>query len=126
MTIRNLDHLVLTTQDLDACLRFYAGLLGMEHRVVNGQHALHFGIQKINLHTYAGEFQPAAAHPGYGTQDFCLIVDTPLEQVRQELNAAGWPLLTDIVLRSGALGAMRSLYMYDPDGNLVELAEYVG
>ena len=72
-----------------------------------------------------GEFQPAAQNPSSGTQDFCLIVEEDIRTVRDEVIAKGWPLLTDVVDRVGARGKMKSIYMYDPDGNLVELAQYV-
>lgn len=73
--IRSIDHMVITTADLEACLNFYEGLLGMEHRVEGGQHALHFGDQKINLHTRPHEFHPSATNVTHGSQDFCLISD---------------------------------------------------
>ena len=73
--IKSIDHMVITTADLDACLHFYADLLGMEHKVEGGQHALHFGCQKINLHTRPHEFHPSATNVTHGSQDFCLIAD---------------------------------------------------
>lgn len=125
MTIKNLDHLVLTTADLEACVHFYRDILGMRYEVTaHGQHALFFGEQKINLHTRPGEFQPAARHPVTGSQDFCLIVEEDIAGVKREIEEKGWPILEGVVSRIGAKGDMQSIYMYDPDGNLVELAEY--
>lgn len=124
MQIARLDHFVLTVRRLEPCLEFYAGVLGMEHRCENGRHSLIFGAQKINIHTSAGQFQPAAACPAYGSQDFCLITEQPLEAVRDALERKGWPCLAGIVARQGALGPMRSIYVRDPDGNLVEIASY--
>ena len=124
MQLQRFDHLVLTTQNLDACLHFYVEILGMRHLESNGRHALYFGQQKINIHTRKGEFQPAAAVPTYGSLDLCLITDTELTQVKDELVQKGWPILEGIVERSGALGKMDSLYLRDPDGNLIELAHY--
>ena len=124
MTIKNLDHFVITTRDLDACLSFYRDLLGMEHVVQNGQHALRFGSQKINLHTRKAEFLPAAQNVEFGAQDFCIIVEDDIHAVKAELDRAGYPILEGIVERAGALGLMDSIYVYDPDGNLVELAKY--
>ena len=118
MKIKNIDH------DLQSCLDFYVGTLGMEHRESNGHHNLYFPGGKISIHTKKGEFQPAALNPSYGSQDFCLIIDDDLENVQQELAAKGITPLTDIVERHGANGAMRSLYVRDPDGNLVELSSY--
>lgn len=124
MKIKNIDHFVVTTVDLHACLDFYVSALGMEHREVNGHHNLYFPGGKISIHTKKGEFQPAAINPTFGSQDFCLIVEDDLETVRQELMAKGIKLLTDTVERHGAHGTMRSLYVRDPDGNLVELSSY--
>ena len=124
MELKALDHLVLTTQNPDACLHFYIDILGMRHIEQNGRHALAFGCQKINIHTQKGEFQPAAAVPTYGSLDLCILTQTPLPQVRDELLEKGWPILKGIVERTGALGKMDSLYLRDPDGNLVELSHY--
>ena len=93
-----------------ADIKVHVGILGMEHRGSKGHHNLYFPSGKISIHTCKGEFQPAALNPTYGSQDFCLIVeDAPL---------------TDIVERHGAHGVMHSLYVRDPDGNLVELSSY--
>ena len=124
MMITRLDHLVLTVRRLEPCLDFYVGVLGMGHRCENGRHSLIFGEQKINLHTSTGQFQPAAVCPAYGSQDFCLITGYPLEAVQGALERKGWPILAGIVTRQGALGPMRSIYVRDPDGNLVEIASY--
>ena len=125
MQIKAVDHLVITTGDLEACLAFYCGVLGMEHAEAKGRHALRFGAQ-INIHTRAGEFQPAALNPTRGSQDFCLIVEGDIEAVKEELEARGCPIVEGIVERAGALGPIRSVYLRDPDGNLVELAQYDG
>lgn len=125
VNIRHIDHFVITTANLEACLAFYVGLLGMEHHSENGRHALLFGRQKINIHTKPGELQPDAANPGPGTQDFCLIVDEDLTLIKRELEARGQSILAGIVRRQGAQGPIQSLYLRDPDGNLVELAGYL-
>ena len=114
MRIKNIDHFVVTTQNLQACLDFYVGALGMEHRDSNNHHNLYFPGGKISIHTKKGEFQPAALHPTYGSQDSCLIVEDDLETVKKELEAKGIHPLLDIVERHGAHGAMRSLYVRDP------------
>lgn len=124
MRIKNIDHIVITTSDLKSCLNFYVGLLGMEHRETNGHHNLFFPNGKISIHTRKGEFQPAAENPTYGSQDFCLIVDGDLKDIRAELEAKHANIISDIVERHGAHGIMQSLYLRDPDGNLVELSSY--
>ena len=90
----------------------------------NGHHNLYFPGGKISIHTKKDEFQTAALHPTYGSQDFCLIVEDDMETVKQELEANGIHPLLDIAERHGAHGTMRSLYVRDPDGNLVELSSY--
>lgn len=123
--IKSIDHIVLTTGKLEECLDFYENILGMEHRVnENGQHALHFGNQKINLHTRPHEFSPSAKNPQYGSQDFCLISEGDINEIKAYLEESGITIIEGPVAREGAMGLMDSVYMYDPDGNLVEIAVY--
>lgn len=122
--IKRLDHFVLTTARLDECLHFYADVLGMRVSHENGRYALFFGRQKINIHTRPAEFLPAAACPQSGALDLCFVVDGPIEEARRMLRARGIVPETEIVKRRGALGDMRSIYLRDPDGNLVELCSY--
>ncbi len=124
MKISDIDHFVITTSNLKSCLDFYVGLLGMEHRESNGHHNLYFPNGKISIHTRKGEFQPAAENPTHGSQDFCLIVDGGLQDIKKELEAKKATIISDIVERHGAHGVMQSLYLSDPDGNLVELSSY--
>lgn len=124
MRIASLDHLVLTTDDLAACLKFYGEVLGMEIQRNDNRYALRFGNQKINIHTKPAEFLPAAENPQIGSLDICFAIDEPIEEVYQELAAKGVPLETGIVERNGALGKMQSIYLRDPDGNLIELCKY--
>ena len=124
MTIDRIDHIVLTTGDLDACLRFYRDILGMDAQCKSGRYSLRFGTQKINIHTRAAEFLPAAAQPTAGALDLCFVVTGSIEDVRRELTEAGVVPETAVVDRNGALGAMKSVYLRDPDGNLIELCSY--
>ncbi len=124
MKLVNFDHIVLTTADLAGCIHFYRDVLGMELVETAGRYAFHFGGCKINIHQRPGEFQPAAADPRPGTIDLCLITETPIESVYEELLAKGVTMETKIVPRTGARGAMQSIYLRDPDGNLIEVAEY--
>lgn len=124
MTIDHLDHLVITTQDLEKCLHFYVDVLGMELDDANGRYAVRFGNEKFNIHRKKAEFLPAAQNVTYGSQDLCLIVQGPIEAVKAELEAKGWPIEMGVVERAGALGPMDSVYVRDPDGNLVELSVY--
>lgn len=121
--IRSLDHLVLTVRDLEATRRFYVGGLGMELRTfADGRHALHFGAQKINLHVAGHEFEPKAARPTPGSGDLCFLTDRPLDEVARRLGSAGIEIIEGPVARSGAAGSITSLYVRDPDGNLIEIA----
>jgi catechol 2,3-dioxygenase-like lactoylglutathione lyase family enzyme len=125
MRIDRIDHLVLTVADLDRTVGFYTQVLGMTAETFgDGRTALRFGRQKINLHVAGAEFEPKAAHPGPGTADFCLITENPLAEVQQELTAHGVPIQVGPVTKQGALGPMRSIYVRDPDQNLVEIAVY--
>jgi len=125
MKIAGLDHFVITTQDLNACLRFYVDILGMEADLSNGRCAVRFGGQKINIHRRKGEFQPAAKNAASGTQDFCLLLEGDLQTAYEAILASGVTPETGIVARTGAKGPIQSFYLRDPDGNLVELASYV-
>lgn len=124
MTFKNIDHIVITTQDLQACLHFYVDVLGMELDQTNGRYAVRFGTQKFNIHTKKAEFLPAAKFPTYGSLDLCLIVDDSIQKVKAEIEAAGYPIELGPVTRHGALGEMQSIYIRDPDGNLIELSSY--
>jgi catechol 2,3-dioxygenase-like lactoylglutathione lyase family enzyme len=119
------DHLVLTVASVERTVAFYAGVLGMEARQFSdGRWALHFGEQKFNLHLSGHEFEPKAAQPVPGSVDLCLVAATPLAEVQAELAAHGVPLVEGPVERAGAIGPIRSVYVRDPDDNLIEIAEY--
>jgi catechol 2,3-dioxygenase-like lactoylglutathione lyase family enzyme len=123
MRIRSLDHLVLTVADIDATVAFYERLGMRRDEFAPGRLALAFGTQKINLHAAGAEFEPHAHQPTRGSGDLCFLVDGPIEDVASELETAGIPVELGPVDRSGAQGPLRSLYVRDPDGNLVELSE---
>ncbi|BEU88185.1 VOC family protein [Selenomonas sp. TAMA-11512] len=124
MEISHLDHFVLTTAHLEKCLHFYTDILGMELRHENGRYALFFGKSKINIHTRPAEFLPAAENPETGALDLCFAVQTPIEAVMRNLRDKGVVPETGIVPRRGARGPMQSVYLRDPDGNLIELCSY--
>lgn len=127
--VDRIDHLVLTVRDIEATASFYARALGLEREFFRGpegqpRHALRFGSQKINLQDAATETPTKARAPTRGAGDFCLIAARPLEDVLAHLRAEGIAIEAGPVPRTGALGPMRSVYFRDPDGNLVEVAEY--
>ena len=125
MNITALDHLVLTVADIPRSVDFYTRVLGMEEITFGeGRKALRFGCQKINLHQLGAEVLPNAAHATAGSADLCLLTDTPLPQVLAELAAHQIEAISDIVPRTGAVGAIESVYLRDPDGNLLEISRY--
>ena len=125
-----LDHIVLTVENIEATTQFYERALGFEREFFRGpegqpRHALHFGKLKINLQDRATETPTKAKMPTFGSGDFCLIAAVPLDEVIAHLHAEKIAIDTGPVARRGALGPMQSIYLRDPDGNLVEVAEYV-
>jgi len=120
-----LDHVVLTVTNIDATVDFYTEILGMEQITFEGRKSLAFGIQKINLHQRGHEFNPKAAHPTPGSADLCFITTTPLEEVVAYLASQKIHIEEGPVERTGALGKMRSVYLRDPDRNLIEIANYI-
>jgi catechol 2,3-dioxygenase-like lactoylglutathione lyase family enzyme len=121
--IQRLDHLVLTVRDVDATVAFYTDLLGMEAITFgNGRRALRFGRQKINLHEAGREVEPKAERPVPGSADLCFITAVPIEAVLERIRAADVPVVEGPVERTGANGPIRSVYIRDPDGNLLEVA----
>ena len=124
MKIRSIDHIVLTTANLKNCLAFYEKLLGLRAEQTNGRYALYFGAQKINIHTRPAEFLPAADYPLAGSLDLCFAADGNAEEALRELRGKNAPLVSEVVERHGARGTMKSIYLRDPDGNLVELGFY--
>ncbi|NLR62289.1 VOC family protein [Chitinophaga polysaccharea] len=127
MIITHLDHLVITVKSLAVTCDFYAKILGMEIITFgDDRKALRFGQQKINLHEKGREISPMAALPTMGSADLCFISATPVEDILRELQDNNIPVLEGgIVERTGANGKIRSVYFRDPDGNLLEVSNYI-
>lgn len=125
--ILRLDHLVLTVRDVERSCAFYVEVLGMT-RVAHGggRVAVRFGAQKIKLHPRGSSFPPVAKSPLPGTADLCLLVDRPVERIMDRLRQAGVGVLEGPIEKVGAVGPMVSIYVRDPDGNLIELSTPVG
>jgi catechol 2,3-dioxygenase-like lactoylglutathione lyase family enzyme len=121
--VRSLDHLVLTVRDIDATVAFYERLGLRRVRFAEGRQALAFGSQKINLHQSGSEIKPNARRATPGSADICLLLEGTIEDAQRDLRREGIPIELGPVDRAGAQGPLRSLYLRDPDGNLVELAE---
>jgi catechol 2,3-dioxygenase-like lactoylglutathione lyase family enzyme len=125
--IKALDHLVLTVADIAATVDFYTHVLGMQAErfmPASGapRMALRFGAQKINLHQTGAEFRPNAGHVQAGSADLCFLSDTPLAEWQAHLSANGVHIEEGPVQRTGAEGPLMSIYLRDPDGNLIEVS----
>jgi catechol 2,3-dioxygenase-like lactoylglutathione lyase family enzyme len=126
MHVNRLDHLVLTVADIDKTIDFYQRVLGMRDITFGaGRRALAFGTSKINLHLAGHELEPKAARPTPGSADLCLIVEDSPEEILAQLREAGVPVEEGPVDRTGATGPIRSIYLRDPDANLIELSSYL-
>jgi catechol 2,3-dioxygenase-like lactoylglutathione lyase family enzyme len=126
MRIDRLDHLVLTVRDIAATCDFYSQVLGMEVVIFgDNRKALRFGQQKINLHEASHEFEPKAAQPTPGSADICFISSEPLDAIIAHLQASNVDIIEGPVQRTGAIGEMKSIYLRDPDGNLIEISNYI-
>ncbi len=129
--IDHLDHLVLTTVNESKCVNFYTRVLGMTLEAFIGgtppveRRAFKFGNQKINLHVKGAEFEPKAHLPVSGALDLCFIASIPLQDVISRLKETGWPIVEGPVVRTGATHKIRSVYVRDPDLNLIEISELI-
>ncbi len=124
--IDRIDHIVLTTRDREGCVRFYSEVLGMKlesfETPTETRWALKFGNQKINLHEWGREFSPRAHVAAPGTLDLCFIAGVPLEEVIERLEERGVAIVEGPVMKTGATGPIRSVYVRDPDLNLIEIS----
>ncbi|PZT93847.1 MAG: VOC family virulence protein [Gordonia sp. (in: high G+C Gram-positive bacteria)] len=129
MKYKRLDHTVLTVSNVEATVQFYENVLGMDvitfDSLQKGRKALRFGDSKINIHEHGNEIPPHAQNPGPGTEHLCFIVDDPIAEVEQAIQSAGGVIEEGPVERVGALGAILSVYVRDPDGNLIEISNYL-
>lgn len=124
--LNRLDHIVLTTTQLDACLDFYQRVLKMQVITFGEQrYALQFGQQKINIHQYGKEFEPKAHLPVPGALDLCFISDIPLTEVQAHIQQQGIEIIEGPVRRTGAMGPILSIYLRDVDLNLIEISEHL-
>ena len=125
--IDRIDHIVLTTRDREGCVRFYCEVLGMQlesfKTPTETRWALKFGAQKINIHEWGREFTPRAHVAAPGSVDLCFIASVPLDQVIERLKAKSIPF-DGPVAKTGAQGLIQSVYVRDPDLNLVEISVY--
>ena len=126
-TLTALDHLVLTVAGVEATRDFYARVLGMEaERFVpadgSTRWALKYGVQKINLHQSGAEFEPKAGRVMPGSADLCFLSDTPIAEWQAHFAREGVTVEEGPIKRTGATGPILSLYIRDPDDNLIEVS----
>jgi len=126
MHLDRLDHLVLTVKNIEATCQFYERVLGMSRVVFGeGRLALAYGNQKINLHQAGKEFEPKAQRPTPGSADLCFLTSVPLPEVMEHLENENIPIQEGPVQRTGAQGPIQSVYLRDPDGNLLEVSNKI-
>ena len=126
MKISHLDHLVLTVADIEISCQFYQSALNFEVITFGkNRKALQFGSQKINLHQVGKEFEPKAFRPTAGSADLCFIAETPLKDVIAHLHALNIEIVEGPIERTGATGKILSIYLLDPDQNLIEISNYL-
>ncbi|MFA7570777.1 MAG: VOC family protein [Sulfurimonadaceae bacterium] len=124
--IKSLDHLVLTVKDIAKTVEFYTMVLGMQKEIFKQNRvALKFGLQKINLHQLGAEFEPKAYNVKEGSADLCFITQTSVTDFKAHIESLGVKVIEGPVKRTGAVGEINSIYVRDPDGNLIEIANYV-
>ncbi|AAW85756.1 lactoylglutathione lyase family protein [Aliivibrio fischeri ES114] len=126
MKVARLDHLVLTVNSIEVTSQFYSNVLGMDIVTFGeGRVALTFGEQKINLHQLGNEFEPKAAQVKSGSADLCFITHMPIHEVQSHIESQGVTIIDGPIQRTGAMGKIISVYLRDPDGNLIELSNYL-
>ena len=126
MKINSFDHIVITVRNLDETIAFYTKVLGMKEITFSaGRKALAFGAQKINLHKTVDDISPRAQNPLPGSADLCFVTDTPMEQVMAHFLSCGVTPVKGPTTKTGAISSLLSAYIYDPDGNLIEIANRI-
>ena len=126
MKISHLDHLVLTVADIATRCQFYQSALNFEViTFAENRKALLFGSQKINLHEAGKEFEPKALRPTVGSADLCFIAETPIDEVMAHLHVQNISIVEGPIQRTGATGKILSVYLRDPDQNLIEISNYL-
>ncbi|XPV68597.1 MAG: VOC family protein [Halarcobacter sp.] len=124
--VKTIDHLVLTVKDIDETVAFYTAVLGMKKEVFKENRvALKFGHQKINLHKLGSEFEPKATNVKEGSADLCFISDVSVVEFKKHIESFSIEVIEGPVKRTGALGQINSIYLRDPDGNLIEISNYI-
>jgi catechol 2,3-dioxygenase-like lactoylglutathione lyase family enzyme len=123
MQLDHIDHIVMTVENVDITINWYLRVLGVKSAVFGeGRKALLFNKQKINLHQKGAEFEPKAFAPTPGSLDVCFLTKTPLGEVIELLKAQRVAVEKGPIKRNGATGLITSVYIRDPDRNLLEIS----
>ncbi len=123
MKVHSIDHIVMTVKSIEKSCKFYQECLGLEIITFqNDRKALKCGNQKINLHEIGHEFDPKAKNASKGTVDICLIVENPIAEIVKDFEKKGVEIIEGPIKRTGATHKLLSIYVFDPDGNLIELS----
>ena len=131
LSIHSIDHIVMQAVDVPETIKFYTEILGMKYNQFQPptggsvRQSLHFGAQKINLHDAGSPFRPHARNPAAGSLDLCFITQQPLDDWQQHLTNCGIVIEEGPVCKTGADGPLLSIYIRDPDGNLIEISNYI-
>ena len=125
--IDHIDHVVLTVKDVNKTIDFYTNILGFELNIYgkDEKKALNFGSYKLNIHSFDKSYEPIAKNPLSGSLDICLVSTTPLKEIMSFLNEKNIPIELGPIRRTGATQMILSIYIRDPDGNLLEIANEV-
>ena len=125
LSFTGIDHVVLPVKEVETSCRFYERIGAVVETFDGNRKAVYFGKQKINLHpSPPGDIYPLAENPQQGSGDFCVLVRDPISSVQSICEAAEIPVIEGPVTRTGAAGQIESVYVRDPDGNLVEIGTY--
>ena len=129
--ITEMDHIVLRVKDVEESLRFYCETLGMQSERVDQWKAgdVRFPSARLNADTIIDFFtsdQETIAKDGVKNQDhYCMVIEpTDMEELKSKFEAMGVEIQAGPGKRWGSHGDGISLYIYDPDDNVVELRHY--
>lgn len=129
MQLKRIDHLVITVKNVEATVEFYTKVLNMQELTVKRKDiemkALRFGDQRFHVHELGKEHEPKALKVTPGSADICLVTDSPIADVVNHLKQFNIKIEKEPMVITGTLGQMESVWFRDPDGNLIEISNYL-
>ena len=129
--ITSIDHIVLTSKDIEKTIFFYCNILGMSLEENFKEYKdkkrvfLKFGNQKINVHSEKNPFVPHAKNPISGAVDICFLSSLPIKDWLEILKKNEVEIEIGPVKREGATSLINSIYIRDPDMNLIEISNKI-